>query len=64
MNQLTAQYLRQYPAQVLLFLGMGGGNGLKHIDTNKVKRVCGVDINDSTCKKPITALGPSYHNWT
>jgi hypothetical protein len=47
LNRLTAQYLRQYPTQYLLFLGVSGGNGLEHIDVSTAKRVCGVDINSS-----------------
>ncbi len=47
LNSLIGKYLQKYRPQNILYLGISGGNGLEHIDTSKVKRVCGIDINQS-----------------
>lgn len=47
LNDLTHKYLRKHQPEQVLFLGISGGNGLEHIDTQKVKRVCAIDINES-----------------
>ena len=35
-----------YHVETAMILGVAGGNGLKHIDIRKYKRVYGVDINE------------------
>lgn len=47
LNSLANKYLQKHNPENILFLGISGGNGLEHIDTNKVKRICGIDINQS-----------------
>lgn len=47
LNKLTSKYLQKHRPEHLLFLGISGGNGLEHIDLNKVKTVYGIDINQS-----------------
>ena len=47
LNKLTGKYLEKINPENVLFLGISGGNGLEHINTNRVKRVCAIDINDS-----------------
>ncbi len=44
MNQMMKEQLG-YPAVSVMILGIAGGNGLQHIDTNKFKKVYGIDIN-------------------
>ncbi len=45
MNQMMKGQLNQYDIQSAMILGIAGGNGLEHIDTEKLNKVYGVDIN-------------------
>lgn len=47
LNSLTNNYLQKYAPKNILFLGVSGGNGLEHIDLNKINTVYGIDINQS-----------------
>lgn len=47
LNLLTSRYLQKANPENVLFLGVSGGNGLEHINTNKVKIACAIDINES-----------------
>lgn len=45
MNQMMKGQLNQYDIQSVMILGIAGGNGLEHVDKEKLNRVYGVDIN-------------------
>ena len=45
LNSLTKKYLDEIKPETALFLGVAGGNGLEHIDTNITRQVYGIDIN-------------------
>lgn len=45
MNQMMKGQLNQYDIQSAMILGIAGGNGLEHVDTEKLNKVYGVDIN-------------------
>lgn len=45
MNDVMQAQLSDYPAHTAMILGIAGGNGLEHVDTDKTKRVYGVDVN-------------------
>lgn len=45
MNQMMKEQLNQYDIQSAMILGIAGGNGLEHVDTEKLNKVYGVDIN-------------------
>lgn len=45
MNQMMKEQLNQYNIQSVMILGIAGGNGLEHVDAEKITRVYGVDIN-------------------
>lgn len=45
MNQMMKEQLNQYDIQSVMILGIAGGNGLEHVDAEKITRVYGVDIN-------------------
>ena len=45
LNSLTKKYLDEIKPETVLFLGIAGGNGLEHIDTNITRSVIGIDIN-------------------
>lgn len=45
MNQMMKEQFDSYTVHSVIILGIAGGNGLEHIDTNKFKKVYGVDIN-------------------
>lgn len=45
LNEMMKNQINVYPIKSVMILGVAGGNGLEHIDTNKICRVYGVDIN-------------------
>ncbi|MFT3901601.1 MAG: class I SAM-dependent methyltransferase [Niabella sp.] len=64
LNELVKKYIQQHEPEYLLFLGISGGNGLEHINTAKIKEVCGVDINSSfleITRKRFSGTIPQLH---
>jgi predicted TPR repeat methyltransferase len=55
LNSLTKKYLDEIKPKTAVFLGIAGGNGLEHIDSNFTQSVYGIDINqeylDATFKR-------------
>ena len=51
LNTMMKRQLNQYPVKSVMVLGVAGGNGLEHIDTQKVQKVYGVDINHKYLEK-------------
>lgn len=45
LNHIMEKQLRAYPVQSVMILGIAGGNGLEHINTDKYNVVYGIDIN-------------------
>jgi hypothetical protein len=47
LSNLTKKYLRILNPEIVLFLGIAGGNGLEHIDNEVTSQVFGIDINQT-----------------
>jgi len=47
LNNLTKKYLEKLSPEIVMFLGIAGGNGLEHIDNNVTSQVFGIDINQN-----------------
>jgi len=47
LNDLTKKYLRKLSPDIVMFLGIAGGNGLEHIDNKVTSQVFGIDINQN-----------------
>ena len=45
LNAAMREQLRAYPVSSGMILGVAGGNGLEHVDTEKYRVVYGVDVN-------------------
>lgn len=45
LNMIMKRQIESFPIQSLAILGIAGGNGLEHIDTNQIHMVYGIDIN-------------------
>lgn len=45
MNTMMKKQFNAYPIKTVMVLGVAGGNGLEHIDDQKIYKVYGVDIN-------------------
>ena len=45
LNSMMKKQLDTYPARSVMILGIAGGNGLEHIDTEKYTAVYGIDVN-------------------
>lgn len=46
MNHIMKEQFAAYPVTTAAVLGIAGGNGLEHADTEKYRCIYGVDIND------------------
>ncbi len=50
LNQMMKGQLNNYDISSVMILGIAGGNGLEHIDTEKITKVYGVDVNKEYLK--------------
>lgn len=60
LNQMMKEQFGACDTDTIMILGIAGGNGLDHIDRDKIKKVYGVDVNRdflAECKKRYEALG-------
>lgn len=46
LNRIMKDQFYHYPVKSIMILGVAGGNGLEHIDTQIINKVYGVDINE------------------
>ncbi len=51
LNRFMAKQFDAYPVKTAMVLGVAGGNGLEHIDTDKYQTVYGIDINEDYLKQ-------------
>ena len=47
LNEMMKGQFAAYPVSSIMILGIAGGNGLEHIQKERLKKVYGVDINSS-----------------
>lgn len=47
LNEMMKDQFNSYPVSSIMILGIAGGNGLEHIQKEKLKKVYGIDINSS-----------------
>lgn len=47
MNEMMKGQLDAYPISSVMILGIAGGNGLEHIQKDKLEKVYGVDVNSA-----------------
>jgi hypothetical protein len=47
LNEIMKKQFDSYPIKTIAILGVAGGNGLEHIDTTKINKVYGIDINEN-----------------
>lgn len=45
-NMMFKRQLDHDDVKTLMILGVAGGNGLEHIDINKIEKVYGIDVNN------------------
>lgn len=63
LNEMMGEQFSSYDVECIMILGVAGGNGLEHIDRNKIKKVYGVDVNQSfleECIKRYDSLGELF----
>ena len=59
LNEIMKSQIYKYNISTVAILGVAGGNGLEHIDTSKIKKVYGIDINQNylnVCKEKYKRL--------
>lgn len=47
LNEMMRGQLTAYPVSSVMILGIAGGNGLCHVDPARIRKVYGVDVNES-----------------
>lgn len=57
LNQMMKEQFAAYDTKSVMILGIAGGNGLEHIDTNKIQKVYGVDVNQSFLTECVNRYG-------
>ena len=60
---MMRKQFESYDIDTMMILGIAGGNGLEHIQKEKIKKVFGVDVNQSfllECKKRYKELGDTF----
>ncbi len=63
LNQMMKGQFATYDIESVMILGIAGGNGLEHIDTNKIKKVYGVDVNQSFLSECVNRYGDLGENF-
>lgn len=58
LNEMMRKQFYQYPVKTIMVLGIAGGNGLEHIDSQRIEKVYGVDIN----REYLTECTARYKN--
>ncbi|MEA4971612.1 hypothetical protein SDC9_83365 [bioreactor metagenome] len=52
-SKMMKEQVYTYPVEEIMVLGIAGGNGLEHVDEDKIKRVYGVDVNSEYLEKCV-----------
>lgn len=63
LNEMMREQFATYDMESIMLLGVAGGNGLEHIDTNRIKKVYGVDVNQNflaECVNRYSSLGEVF----
>ena len=63
LNNVMKKQLQSYEVNSVIILGIAGGNGLEHIDTQKTDIVYGVDINEKyleVCRQRYSKLNGHF----
>ena len=63
LNEMMREQFLAYDVASIMILGIAGGNGLEHIDKERIRKVYGVDVNPSflsACKKRYEELGDVF----
>lgn len=63
LNEMMKEQFAAYDIESVIILGIAGGNGLEHIDKDKIKKVYGVDVNQSflsECSRRYSELGDVF----
>lgn len=58
MNKMMKKQFYQYPVKTVIVLGIAGGNGLEHIDSQIIEKIYGIDIN----KEYLQECAARYEN--
>lgn len=59
MNNIMKEQFYQYPIKTIMILGIAGGNGLEHINSEIIDKVFAIDINQNyliECKKRYSEI--------
>lgn len=63
LNEMMKEQFAAYDIGSVMILGIAGGNGLEHIEKSKIKKVYGVDVNQSflaECARRYRELGDIF----
>lgn len=60
LNEMMREQFEEYDIDTIMILGIAGGNGLEHINKEKIRKVYGIDVNPNfllECKRRYDELG-------
>ena len=63
LNEMMREQFASYDIESVMILGIAGGNGLEHIEKEKIQKAYGVDVNQSflvECTKRYSYLGEVF----
>lgn len=59
LNSIMNKQINELPAKTICILGISGGNGLEHVNIDRISKIIGIDINIeylSACRSRFPAL--------
>lgn len=57
LDSMMKEQLNDYPVSSVMILGVAGGNGLRHVPTDRISKIYGVDINPRYLEETVARYG-------
>ena len=57
LDSMMKEQLNDYPVSSVMILGVAGGNGLRHVPTERISKIYGVDINPRYLEETVARYG-------
>ena len=57
LDRMMKEQLNDYPVSSVMILGVAGGNGLRHVPTDRISKIYGVDINPRYLEETVARYG-------
>ena len=57
LDSMMKEQLNDYPVSSVMILGVAGGNGLRHVPTDRISKIYGVAINPRYLEETVARYG-------